>query len=55
MEENEKIIFDQKKIMELEQIILDKDKNAALKFLDEYIYKPIKKRKETHCKPPFSH
>ena len=47
--EEEKIILDSKKILELEVIILDKDKDAALKFLEEYIYRPIKKRKESHC------
>jgi hypothetical protein len=52
-EEKETIVLDQKQIMELEEIMLDKDKDAAYKFLEENIYKPIKKRKEAHCKPPF--
>jgi hypothetical protein len=38
----------------LEEIILDKDKDATLKFLEEYIYRPIKKRKETHCKSRYN-
>jgi len=49
MEDEEKIILDSKKILELEAIIIDKDKDAALRFLEEYIYRPIKKRKERHC------
>jgi len=52
-EEKETIILDQRQILELDEIILDKDKDAAFKFLQDYIYKPIKKRKEAHCKPPF--
>jgi len=53
IEEKETVVLDQKHILELEVIILDKDKEAALKFLEENIYKPIKKRKESQCKPPF--
>lgn len=52
MEEKVGITLDQKQILELEQIVMDRDKEAALKFLAEYIYKPIKKREEGHCKPP---
>lgn len=52
-EEKETISLDQMQILELTGIILDKDKEAALKFLEENIYKPIKRRKESHCKPPF--
>lgn len=52
-EEKETIILDQRHILELDEIILDKDKDAAFKFLQDYIYKPIKKGKEAHCKPPF--
>jgi hypothetical protein len=52
-EEKETIILDGMQILELDQIILDRDKDAAFKFLEENIYKPIKKRKESHCKPPF--
>lgn len=53
MEEKETIVLDQRQILELEAIVLDKDKDAAIKFLAENIYKPIKKRKEAHCKPQF--
>jgi len=51
--EKEGIALDQRQILELEEIILDKDKDAALKFLEENIYKPIKRRRESHCKPYF--
>lgn len=53
MEEKETIVLDQRQALELEAIVLDKNKDAALKFLIENIYKPIKKRKEAHCKPQF--
>ena len=52
-EEKETIVLDQRQILEVDAIILDKDKDAAFKFLEENIYKPIKKRKEAHCKPQF--
>jgi len=52
-EEREVITLDQRQILELQEIIFDKDKDAAFKFLEENIYKPIKKRKESHCKGPF--
>lgn len=51
-EEKEIISLDQRQVLELEEIIFDKDKDAAFKFLEENIYRPIKKRKESHCKPP---
>lgn len=47
--EEEKIILDSKKILELEAIIMDNDKDAALTFLKEYIYRTIKKRREHPC------
>ncbi|MFQ6121787.1 MAG: hypothetical protein ACE5LA_01835 [Dehalococcoidales bacterium] len=53
MEGKEIIALDQRQILELEVIVVDRDKDAALKFLTDYIYKPIKKKKESHCKPPF--
>jgi hypothetical protein len=52
-EEKVTIILDQRQILELDEIILDKDKDAAYKFLEDYIYKSVKKSKESHCKPPF--
>lgn len=53
MEGKEMIALDQRQILELEVIVLDKDKEVALKFLEENIYRPIKKKKQAHCKPPF--
>ena len=47
--EEETIILDSKKILELEVIITDNDKDKALTFLKEYIWRPIKKRKEHPC------
>ena len=38
---------------ELEVIVVDRDREATLKFLEQHIHKPIKKKKEAHCKPPF--
>ena len=52
-EEKVTITLDQRQILELDEIILDKDKDAAYKFLEENIYKPVKRSKESHCKPPF--
>lgn len=53
MEGKEMIGLDQRQILELEVIVVDRDKEAALKFLEEHIYRPIKKKKQAHCKPPF--
>jgi len=53
LEEKVTIILDQRQTLELDEIFLDKDKDAAYKFLEENIYKPIKKKKEAHCKPQF--
>jgi hypothetical protein len=53
MAEEESITFDQKMILQIEAIIMDRDKDAALRFIEEYIHRPIRKRKESHCKPGF--
>jgi len=53
IEEKVTIILDQRQILEVEGIVIDKDKDAAYKFLEENIYRPIKKRKEAQCKPQF--
>lgn len=50
MEEKEAVILDKEQVFELVQIIFDNDKNAALKFLEHNIYKPLQKRKESKCK-----
>lgn len=47
----ETIIFEERQVLELEEIIIDKDKDAAFKFLEDNIYKVIKKKREAHCKP----
>jgi hypothetical protein len=47
---NETVTLDSKQVFELVQIVFDSDKDAALKFLDEHIYKPLQKRKEAKCK-----
>ena len=50
MKENEVITLDEQQVLELVQIIFDNDKDAALKFLEEHIYKPLEKRKKSKCK-----
>ncbi len=50
-EEKEIISLYQKQILELEGIVMDKDKDAAFKFLVENLYEPIKHRKKAQCKP----
>ena len=52
-EEKEIISLNQAEMLELTEIVLDKDKDAALKFLEKNIYNPIKRRKDSHCKPQF--
>lgn len=53
MEEKVTITLDHKQILELEGIILDRDKKTALKYLREYVYEPVQKKKQGHCKPSF--
>jgi len=52
-EKMETIILTEQQLLELAAIVIDRDKAAALKFLEENIYKPLQKRKEAHCKPVF--
>lgn len=47
------VTLDDKQKMWLEQIILDKDKDEALRFLKECIYDKVKAEEQSHCKPPF--
>jgi len=47
------LTLNDKQKMQLEQIILDKDKEEAFKFLKEYIYDKIKAQEQSHCRPPF--
>jgi hypothetical protein len=50
-EEKEAVVLDKEQVFELVQIIFDNDKDAALKFLENHIYRPIQKRKESKCTP----
>ena len=54
MKDDEVIIIDRSKVLELERIIMDKDKDGAFEFLNEHLYRLIKKRRETHCRGPFT-
>ena len=47
------LILDDRKKMWLEQIVLDKDKDGAFKFLKEYIYNKVNAQEKGHCKPAF--
>jgi len=47
------VTLDDKQKMWLEQIILDKDKEEAFRFLKECIYDKIKAQEQSHCKPGF--
>ena len=49
-EEKEAIVLNKDQVFELVKIVFDNDKDAALKFLENNIYKPIQKRKESKCK-----
>ena len=49
-EEKESILLGKEQVFELVQIVFDNDKDAALKFLENNIYKPIEKRKHSKCK-----
>ena len=45
------VTLNQEQILELKEIILDMDKEAAFNFLKENIYGQVNKPKETGCKP----
>lgn len=49
-EEKEAIVLGKEQVFELVQIVFDNDKESALRFLEQHIYKPIQKRKESKCK-----
>ena len=53
MEENVVVTISNKHILDLEEIILDEDKEAAFKFLKENVYNPIKKPKDSSCGPDY--
>jgi len=47
------VSIDENQKMRLEQIVLDEDKDEALRFLKECIYDRIKAQEQGHCKPAF--
>ena len=47
------LTLDDKQKMQLEQIILDEDKEEAFKFLKEFMYDKVKAQEQGHCKPQF--
>ena len=47
------LTLDDKQKMWLEQIVLDEDKEEALRFLKECIYDKIKAQEQGHCEPQF--
>ena len=49
-EEKEVVVLNKEQVFELVQIVFDNDKDAALKFLEYNIYKPLQRRKEAKCK-----
>ena len=51
MDDKEVVPLNKQQVFELVQIVFDGDKGAALKFLEEHVYKPLQKRKEHKCKP----
>ena len=53
MEEKSVVTLNSQQILELKEIILDKDRESAYKFLKENIYQQVAKPKESGCKPPF--
>lgn len=46
------IILDGGDLVWLEQIVMDKDKEEALKFIEK-IKKKVDEQQKSHCKPPF--
>ena len=46
VEDKEAVILSQKEIIELEEIVIDKDKDSALEFLIKNVYEPIIKNKK---------
>jgi len=47
--EDEVIKFTKEQIFELVQIVFDDDKDGALKFLKENIFKELERRKKAKC------
>jgi len=44
-------VLERAQLFELEEIILEQDKEAALKFLENNIYKPISLKNDGRCNP----
>ena len=53
MEDKVVLILNQEQLLELKEIILDVDKEAAFNFLKKNIYRQANKPKESGCKPDF--
>ncbi|MCM8805399.1 MAG: hypothetical protein NC825_01525 [Candidatus Omnitrophica bacterium] len=49
MKRKEVIEFEEKDMIEIERVVIDENKEEALKFLRR-IYKIIKEREKSHCK-----
>jgi hypothetical protein len=46
------IILDGSDLVWIEQIVMDKDREEALKFIEK-IKKKVDEQQKSHCKPPF--
>ncbi|MCM8785813.1 MAG: hypothetical protein NC827_00540 [Candidatus Omnitrophica bacterium] len=53
MENKEVLEFEEKDIIEIKKIVMDEDKEDALKFVKK-IYEILKKREKSHCKTSYA-
>ncbi|MCM8771549.1 MAG: hypothetical protein NC922_00510 [Candidatus Omnitrophica bacterium] len=53
MKKKEVIEFEEKDIIEISKIVIDEDKETALKYLKK-IYEILKKREKSHCKTSYA-
>lgn len=53
MKKKEVIEFEEKDIIEISKIVMDEDKEGALKYLKK-IYEILKKREKSHCKTSYA-
>jgi len=53
VKKKEVIEFEEKDMIEIERIVIDENKEEALKFLRK-IYEIIKKREKSHCKTSYA-
>ena len=51
MEEHVMIVLDAQELMELERILVDREREDALRFLQE-IQRKVERARQTRCKPP---